>query len=94
MRALFGCGLQLRQQRLEGPNLTQQDFQNASRLGGAVQDRRPQSHPVPARGGQGHAAINTAIGGPHDASIAAADRARVNTGLRRAEALAFALVRN
>jgi hypothetical protein len=43
---------------------------------------------------KGIAALNTAIGGPHDASIAAADRARVNTGLRRAEALAFALVRN
>jgi hypothetical protein len=37
MRALFGCGLhplaELRQQQLEGPDLTLRDFQNASRLG-------------------------------------------------------------
>src|SRR6187200_2448426 len=37
MRALFGCGLHplagLRQQQLEGPDLTPRDFQNATRLG-------------------------------------------------------------
>jgi hypothetical protein len=37
MRALFGCGLhplaELRQQQLEGPDLTNQDFQNVARLG-------------------------------------------------------------
>ena len=37
MRALFGCGLhplaELRQQQLEGPDLTLRDFQNAARLG-------------------------------------------------------------
>ena len=37
MRALFGCGLhplaELRQQQLEGPDLTDQDFKNATRLG-------------------------------------------------------------
>jgi hypothetical protein len=37
MRALFGCGLhplaELRQQQLEGPDLTSQDFRNAARLG-------------------------------------------------------------
>src|SRR5687767_13923118 len=37
MRALFGGGLHplagLRQQQLEGPDLTTEDFQNASRLG-------------------------------------------------------------
>jgi hypothetical protein len=37
MRALFGCGLhplaELRQQQLEGPDLTDQDFQNVTRLG-------------------------------------------------------------
>jgi hypothetical protein len=51
MRALFGCGLhplaELRQQQLEGPDLTTQDFQNVARLGGAVQDRRQRSAPVP-----------------------------------------------
>ena len=37
MRALFGCGLhplaELRQQQLEGPDLTVRDFQEATRLG-------------------------------------------------------------
>ena len=37
MRALFGCGLhplaELRQQQLEGPDLTRRDFQDAARLG-------------------------------------------------------------
>jgi hypothetical protein len=37
MRALFGCGLhplaELRQQQLEGPDLTLRDFQNATRWG-------------------------------------------------------------
>ena len=37
MRALFGCGLhplaELRQQQLEGPDLTLRDFQDAARLG-------------------------------------------------------------
>ena len=43
MRALFGCGLhplaELRQQQLEGPDLTQRDYQDVTRLGRAVQDR-------------------------------------------------------
>ena len=37
MRALFGCGLhplaELRQQQLEGPDLTTRDFQEATQLG-------------------------------------------------------------
>src|SRR5512133_1576960 len=37
MRALFGCGLhplaELRQQQLEGPDLTLEAFQNVARLG-------------------------------------------------------------
>ena len=37
MRALFGCGLhplaELRQQQLEGPDLSARDFQDAARLG-------------------------------------------------------------
>jgi len=58
MRALFGCGLhplaELRLQQLEGPDLTDQDFQNVARLGAAVQDRRQRSAPVSGRGGQAH----------------------------------------
>ena len=58
MRALFGCGLhplaELRQQQLEGPDLTPHDFQEVTRLGAAVQDRRWCRQPVPARGRQTH----------------------------------------
>ena len=87
MRALFGCGLhplaELRQQQLEGPDLTTQDFQNVARLGAPFRivdnDLRPFRVEVAKR----IAALNTAIGWPADASIAAADRARVRTQVAR-----------
>ena len=87
MRALFGCGLhplaELRQQQLEGPYLTSQDFQNVARLGAPFKivdnDLRPFRLEVAKR----IAALNTTIGKPADASIAAADRARVRTQVAR-----------
>jgi conjugative relaxase-like TrwC/TraI family protein len=87
MRALFGCGLhplaELRQQQLEGPDLTDQDFQNVARLGTPFRivdnDLRPFRVEVAKR----IAALNGAIGWPADASIAAADRARVRTQVAR-----------
>jgi conjugative relaxase-like TrwC/TraI family protein len=87
MRALFGCGLhplaELRQQQLEGPDLTTQDFQNVARLGAPFRivdnDLRPFRLEVAKR----IAALNTAIGWPAEASIAAADRARVRTQVAR-----------
>ena len=87
MRALFGCGLhplaELRQQQLEGPDLTLRDFQNVARLGAPFKivdnDLRPFRLEVAKR----IAALNTAIGWPADASIAAADRARVRTQVAR-----------
>ena len=87
MRALFGCGVhplaELRQQQLEGPDLTTQDFQNVARLGAPFKivdnDLRPFRVEVAKR----IAALNTAIGWPADASIAAADRARVRTQVAR-----------
>jgi conjugative relaxase-like TrwC/TraI family protein len=87
MRALFGCGLhplaELRQQQLEGPDLTTQDFQNVARLGAPFKivdnDLRPFRVEVAKR----IAALNTAIGWPADASIAAADRSRVRTQVAR-----------
>ena len=58
MRALFGCGLhplaELRQQQLEGPDLTARDYPGCGPARGAVQDRRRRRQPVPARGGQAH----------------------------------------
>jgi conjugative relaxase-like TrwC/TraI family protein len=87
MRALFGCGLhplaELRQQQLEGPDLTTQDFQNVARLGAPFKivdnDLRPFRLEVAKR----IAALNTAIGWPSDTPIAAADRARVRTQVAR-----------
>src|SRR5215207_7228986 len=81
MRALFGCGLhplaELRQQQLAGPDLTPRDYQDAARLGVPFRivdnDLRPFRVEVAKR----IAALKTAIGGPADASIASADRARV-----------------
>jgi len=92
MRALFGCGLhplaELRQQQLEGPDLTMLDFQNVARLGAPFKivdnDLRPFRLEVANR----IAALNTAIGWPADASIAAADRARVRTQVAREAFLA------
>jgi conjugative relaxase-like TrwC/TraI family protein len=87
MRALFGCGLhplaELRQQQLEGPDLTLRDFQNVARLGVPFKivdnDLRPFRLEVAKR----IAALNTTTGKPADASIAAADRARVRTQVAR-----------
>ena len=58
MRALFGCGLhplaELRQQQLEGPDLTERDFQDVARLGAPFKIVDGDRQPVPARGGQTH----------------------------------------
>src|SRR5215218_8055529 len=83
MRALFGCGLhplaELRQQQLEGPDLTTQDFQNVARLGAPFKIVDNDLIPFRLEVAKRIAALNTAIGWPADASIAAADRARVRT---------------
>jgi hypothetical protein len=83
MRALFGCGLhplaELRQQQLEGPDLTLRDFQNATRLGLPFKIVDNDLIPFRLEVAKRVARLNTAIGWPADASIAAADRARVRT---------------
>jgi hypothetical protein len=87
MRALFGCGLhplaELRQQQLEGPDLTLRDFQNATRLGAPFKIVDNDLIPFRLEVAKRIAALNTAIGSPADASIAAADRARVRTEVAR-----------
>src|SRR5215217_6452369 len=79
MRALFGCGLhplaELRQQQLEGPNLTLRDFQNATRLGAPFKVVDTDLIPFRVEVAKRIDALNSAIGWPADASIAAADRA-------------------
>ena len=87
MRALFGCGLhplaELRQQQLEGPEPHHPRLSEVARLGAPFKivdnDLRPFRVEVAKR----IAALNTAIGWPADASIAAADRARVRTQVAR-----------
>jgi conjugative relaxase-like TrwC/TraI family protein len=87
MRALFGCGLhplaELRQKQLEGPDLTLRDFQKVARLGVAFRIVDNDLIPFRVEVAKRIAALKTAIGWPADASIAAADRARVRTQVAR-----------
>src|SRR5215218_2482206 len=87
MRALFGCGLhplaELRQQQLEGPDLTLRDFQNVTRLGMPFKIVDNDLIPFRLEVAKRIAALNTAIGWPADASIAATDRARLRTQVAR-----------
>jgi hypothetical protein len=87
MRALFGCGLhplaELRQQQLEGPDLTLRDFRDAARLGMPFKIVDNDLIPFRVEVAKRVAALNAAIGWPADASIAAADRARVRTQVAR-----------
>src|SRR4249920_216669 len=83
MRALFGCGLhplaELRQQQLEGPDLTRRDFQNAARLGVPFQIVDGAVSPFRLEVARRFAAIQTSAGLPVGAPLPAADRARVRT---------------
>ena len=86
MRALFGCGLhplaETRLQQLDGPDLTGRDFRDVMRLGAPfkiIDDATPFRVEVAQR----IAALNATIGEPVDASVAAADRARIRTQVAR-----------
>jgi conjugative relaxase-like TrwC/TraI family protein len=87
MRALFGCGLhplaELRQQQLEGPDLTLRDFQDAARLGVPFRVVDGVVSPFRLEVAKRIAAINAAAGLPADAPLPAADRARVRTAVAR-----------
>ena len=87
MRALFGCGLhplaELRQQQLEGPDLTARDFQDVTRLGAPFKIVDGDVSPFRVEVAKRIAAINTAAGLPADAPLPAADRARVRTEVAR-----------
>jgi conjugative relaxase-like TrwC/TraI family protein len=87
MRALFGCGLhplaELRQQQLEGPDLTQRDFQDAARLGAPFKIVDGDVSPFRLEVARRIAAIQTAAGLPAGAPLPAADRARVRTEVAR-----------
>ncbi len=87
MRALFGCGLhplaELRQQQLEGPDLTECDFQEVTRLGVPFKIVDGVVSPFRLEVARHIAAINTAAGLPAEAPLPAADRARVRTEVAR-----------
>ena len=87
MRALFGCGLhplaELRQQQLEGPDLTERDFQEVTRLGAPFKIVDGVVSPFRLEVAKRIAAINSAAGLPADAPLPAADRARVRTEVAR-----------
>jgi TrwC relaxase len=86
MRALFGCGLhplaELRQQQLQGPDLTMQNLQDIARLGApfkVLDGATPFQVEVANR----IAALSAVVGEPIDASIPASDRARIRTQVAR-----------
>src|SRR5215211_3002747 len=87
MQALFGCGLhplaELRQRQLEGPDLTERDFQEVTRLGVPFRVVDGDVSPFRLEVARRIAAINTAAGLSADAPIRAADRARVRTDVAR-----------
>jgi conjugative relaxase-like TrwC/TraI family protein len=69
-----------RLQQLEGPNLTERDFGDVMRLGAPF---KIIDDATPFEVAQRIAALNAAIGEPVDASVAAADRARIRTQVAR-----------
>jgi conjugative relaxase-like TrwC/TraI family protein len=87
MRALFGCGLhplaELRQQQLEGPDLTTRDFQDVARLGAPFKIFDGDVSPFRLEVAKRIAAIKTAAGLPVGAPLPAADRAQVRTEVAR-----------
>jgi conjugative relaxase-like TrwC/TraI family protein len=87
MRALFGCGLhplaELRQHQLEGPDLTERDYQDAARLGTPFKIVDGDVSPFRLEVAKRIGAIQTAAGLPADAALPASDRARVRTEVAR-----------
>jgi conjugative relaxase-like TrwC/TraI family protein len=87
MRALFGCGLhplaELRQQQLEGPDLTTRDFQEVTRLGAPFKIVAGDVSPYRLEVAKRIAAINTAAGRPVGEALPAADLARVRSDVAR-----------
>jgi conjugative relaxase-like TrwC/TraI family protein len=87
MRALFGCGLhplaELRQQQLEGPDLSRRDLQEVIQLGVPFRVVDGVVSPFRLEVAKRIAAINTAAGLPAGAAVPAADRAWVRTEVAR-----------
>jgi DNA primase catalytic core len=87
MRALFGAGLHPlaveRQQQLQGPDLTVQDYQAVTRLGAPFKIYQPDVSPFRVEVARRIAALNQAAGLPSDWAVPVADRARIRTEVAR-----------
>jgi hypothetical protein len=87
MRALFGAGLHpladQRQRQLQGPDLTERDYQAVTRLGAPFKIYQPDVSPFRVEVAKRIAALNRAAGLPGDWAIPAADRARIRTEVAR-----------
>jgi conjugative relaxase-like TrwC/TraI family protein len=87
MRALFGCGLhplaELRQQQLEGPDLTTGNFGDVARLGAPFKIVDGDVSPFRLEVAKRFAATQTAAGLPAGAPMPATDRARARTDVAR-----------
>ncbi len=87
MRALFGCGLhplaELRQQQLEGPDLSARDFQEVIQLGVPFKIVDGDVSLFRLEVARRIAAINSAAGLPSETSLPTVDRARVRTEVAR-----------
>jgi hypothetical protein len=87
MRALFGCGLhplaELRQQQLEGPDLSRRDLQEVTQLGVPFKIVDGVGSPFRLEVARRIAAINAAAGLPAGAPLPAADRAQARTEVAR-----------
>jgi DNA primase catalytic core len=87
MRALFGAGLHPlaveRQQQLQGPELTVQDYQSVTRLGAPFKIYQPDVSPFRVEVAKRIGALNQSAGLPTDRAVPAADRARIRTEVAR-----------
>jgi conjugative relaxase-like TrwC/TraI family protein len=87
MRALFGCGLhplaELRQQQLEGPDLSLRDLHEVTRLGAPFKIVDGVVSPFRLEVAKRIGVIQTAAGLPADAPMPAPDRARARTAVAR-----------
>jgi conjugative relaxase-like TrwC/TraI family protein len=86
MRNLFGYGMhplaEQRLQQLAGPHLALRDFENVMRLGLPFRTS-DSAGPFQVEVAKRIADLNSEIGAPSDASVAAADRARIRTEVAR-----------
>ena len=87
MQALFGAGLhplaEQRQRQLQGPDLTERDYTDVTRLGAPFKVYEPDVSPFRVEVAKRIAALNQAAGLPGDWPVPATERARIRTEVGR-----------